>query len=49
MDKVLKTNRPTKNHKIIKARQTKSKKLPVSPNRQNHYLDSATKLTTLEK
>ena len=49
MDKVLKTNGPTKDHKIIKACQTKSKKLPVSPNGQNHYLDSATKLTALEK
>ena len=49
MDKVLKTNGPTKDDKIIKAHQTKSKKLPVSPNRRNHYLDSATKLTALEK
>ena len=45
MDKVLKTNRPTKNHKIIKARQTKSKEADG----QNNYLDSATKLTALEK
>ena len=49
MDKVLKTNGPTKDHKIIKARHTKSKKLPVSPNGRNHYLDNATKLTALEK
>ena len=49
MDKVLKTNGPTKDHKIIKARQAKSKKLSVSPNGRDHYLDSAIRLTALEK
>ena len=49
MDKVLKTNGPTKNHKIIKPVRLNLKKLPVSPNKRNHYLDSATKLTALEK
>ena len=45
MDKVLKTNGPTKDDKIIKAHQTKS----IEADGRNNYLDSATKLTALEK